>query len=301
MTRPCSGSIWRAADMARIDAHLHVWDLGVRRQPWLEHAEMAGIRRSFDADIDLAPELARAEVDTGILVQVLNRGDETDELLALARQRPWLAGVVGWVDLTGSDVGARLERAASLGPLVGVRHQLQSEPDPGGWLGRPTVSRGLGILAALGVPFELMVRPAQFETALHLVRRHPSLRFIVDHAGKPPIHSGELEPWAATVRRLAREPNVVCKLSGLVTVADRQRWTIGDLKPYADVVLEAFGPRRVMIGSDWPVCLLAATYPDVVDAADLLTAQLSPDESECVWSGTAAAVYGIRPLTAAYL
>jgi L-fuconolactonase len=278
-----------------LDAHVHVWDLRTRDQPWVDARTMAAIRRSFDPDHDLRAELDRAGFERAIVVQVLNNSDETAELLSLARERPWLAGVVGWIDVTSAAVEERIDHARTLGPLVGVRHQLQAEVDPGAWLERADVGCGLRILAARGLPFDLMLRPAQFEQALRLVRDHPALTFVVDHAGKPPIATGALEPWAAGMRAFAAQPNVVCKLSGLVTMAGRDRWTTSDLAPYADVVLDAFGPQRVMFGSDWPVCLLAAGYTDVVGALRELTARLTPEEAASVWSGTACAVYGSAP------
>jgi L-fuconolactonase len=277
----------------RIDAHLHVWDLDRRDQPWIDPVGMSAIRRTFDLGRDLGPQLASSGVGTGVLVQVLNRADETAELLTAAMSSAVIAGVVGWLDLTAADLGDQLARAAELGPLVGVRHQLQAEPDPAGWLERDDVHRGLARLAAAGLPFDLMIRPVQFAAALQAVRRHPSLTFVVDHLGKPDIAGRELEPWAAGVRLLAAEPNVVCKLSGMVTVAERGAQTARDLAPFADVVLEAFGADRTMFGSDWPVCTLAATYAEVVEISEALVQLLTAAERAAVWCDTAVRVYGL--------
>lgn len=207
-----------------------------------------------------------------------------------------MAGVVGWTDLTAPDVAAELAR---LGQgkggrwLRGIRHQVQGEPDPR-WLCRDDVREGLAAVADAGLVYDLLVLPGQLPAAVETARELPQLAFVLDHCAKPPVASGELEPWAADLRALAALPNVSCKLSGLVTEADWAQWTVADLRPYAEVVLEAFGPERVMFGSDWPVCTLAASYADVVAAAEELTGRLSEPERFEVFGRTAHRVYGLE-------
>jgi L-fuconolactonase len=276
----------------RIDAHHHVWDLAVRDQPWT--AELPAIRRTFAFD-ELRPELEKHGIDGTVLVQTISVPEETPEFLALAAAEPLIRGVVGWVDLTAADVADRLAelRAAPGGErLVGIRHGVQGEPDPW-WLARPDVRRGLAAVADAGLGYDLLVVPPQLEAAIETVAALPQLRFVLDHAAKPPIRTGELEPWAGPIAELARYENVTCKLSGLVTEADLASWTVADLRPYTDRLLAAFGPARLMFGSDWPVCLLAASYDEVVRVAEELTAGLSDDERTEVFGGTAARAYGL--------
>ncbi|GAA4841620.1 amidohydrolase family protein [Luteimicrobium xylanilyticum] len=277
----------------RIDAHHHVWDLAVRDQPWT--AGLPALRRSFTMD-DLRPALRRNGVDATVVVQTVCVAEETPELLALSAKDPDVAGVVGWVDLTAPDVADRLAgllEAPGGERLVGIRHQVQEEPDPR-WLCRPDVRRGLRAVAEAGLAYDLVVLPAQLDTVVETVRALPEVRFVLDHAGKPPIARGALEPWATHVRGLAAEPGVAVKLSGLVTEADHAAWTVEDLRPYASTVLEAYGPGRTMAGSDWPVCLLAAGYDDVAAATDALLAGASDDERDLVLGGAAARWYHLR-------
>ena len=174
---------------------------------------------------------------------------------------------------------------------MGIRHLVQGEPDPR-WLARAEVRRGLGAVADAGLVYDLLTLPHQLPAAIDTVRALPGLTFVLDHLSKPPIAAGELHPWAVLVRELAAQPNVSCKLSGMVTEASPP-WTMASLRPYAEVVLDAFGPARVMFGSDWPVCLLAASYADVTSAARELTAALTREEQALVFGGTAARVYGL--------
>jgi L-fuconolactonase len=280
--------------MTRVDAHHHVWDLDVRDQDWITGPALAPLRRSFGLD-ELAPLAAAAGVTATVLAQTVTVPRETPELLALAAAHDLVAGVVGWVDLTAPDVGAALA-ALRDGPggewLVGVRHQVQGEPDPE-WLLRPDVQRGLVAVADAGLAYDLLTLPHQLPAAVACAQRLPELTFVLDHCSKPPIAAGELEPWATRITALATRPNVACKLSGLVTEADWTQWSVTDLKPYVEVVLDAFGPDRVAFGSDWPVCTLAASYAQVLDAAGTLTAALGTAERDAVFAGTARRVYGL--------
>ena len=281
--------------MPRIDAHHHVWDLSVRDQGWIIGPAMQPLRRTFGL-ADLTPLAAARDVSATVLVQTLAVAEETPELLALAGGDGLVAGVIGWVDLTAVDVAERIA-ALQHGPagerLVGIRHPVQDEPDPD-WLIQPAVLRGLGALATAGLAYDLLTVPHQLPAAIRAVRSVPELRFILDHGSKPPIRDGLTEPWATDIRSLAANPNVACKLSGLVTEADWQNWTVDALRPYADVLLDAFGSQRVMFGSDWPVCLLAASYGQVVAAADALIAGLSGTEQADVCGGTAGSWYRLR-------
>jgi len=281
-----------------IDAHHHLWDVSRRAYPWLEPPALAPIRRTFTL-ADLRARTAAVGVDATVLVQTVSDVAETREFLTTAAASDGLIrGVVGWVDLTDPAVDACLAdlRAAPGGRrLVGIRHQAQDEPDPG-WLARDDVIRGLRAVAAAGLVYDLLVLPHQLPAARAAVEQVPEGRFVLDHAAKPPIASGALQPWEDELRRLAAHPHVSCKLSGLVTEADWQRWQPADLRPYAEVVLDAFGPQRVMAGSDWPVCELAATYERVWEATMNVVSGLSDDERRDVLAGTAARVYRLEAI-----
>ncbi len=279
--------------MSLIDAHHHVWDLAVRDQDWITGPEMAAIRRSFSVD-DLRPSAAAAGVTGTVLVQTVTVAAETPELLRLAASDPLVAGVVGWTDLTSGSVAADLAglRAGSGGSyLVGIRHQVQSEPDHD-WMRRSDVIRGLRAVAATGLCYDVVVRPHQLAAATFAAATVPELTLVLDHAAKPPIRDGAMQPWAGAIRAFAAQPNTVCKLSGLVTEAAPGAPSAA-FQPFADVILGAFGADRVMFGSDWPVCLLASDYADVIGLARTLTAALSATERTAVFSSTAARVYGL--------
>jgi L-fuconolactonase len=275
-----------------VDAHHHVWDLSARDQDWIDPG--SPLRRNFTM-ADLAPQAAAAGVTRTVLVQTVTVPEETPEFLALAARHELIAGVVGWTDLTRPDVADELARLLELpggSHLKGIRHQVQGEPDPE-WLLRPDVHRGLAAVADAGLVYDLVVLPHQLPACVKAAGSLPRLTFVLDHLGKPPIASGALEPWATDVRALAALPNTVCKLSGLVTEADLASWTPDDLRPYADTVLDAFGPDRVMFGSDWPVCTLAATYAQVVETAGELSGSLSSHERAAVFGDNAVRTYGL--------
>jgi L-fuconolactonase len=277
-----------------VDAHHHFWDPATADYPWLTD-DLAPIRRAF-GPTDLAPLLRESRIDQTVVVQTRSSHDETRDFLATAAAHPFIAGVVGWVDLTEPSVGDDLA-ALRAGPggdrLVGIRHQVQDEPDPE-WLGRADVRRGLGEVASAGLAYDLLVRTRELPAAIDAAAALPGLRFVLDHAAKPPIASRVREPWTTLIRRLARLENVSCKLSGLVTEADWATWKPDHLRPYVETVLEAFGPARVMFGSDWPVCLLAASYERVVETAIELTRELTAAERARVFGGTAIETYELR-------
>ncbi|MET8845669.1 amidohydrolase family protein [Amycolatopsis sp. NPDC004625] len=272
-----------------IDAHHHLWDPARRAYPWMAGDALDPIRRPYTVE-DLRAVTEAAGVHATVLVQTVSSAEETEEFLGLAAAEPVIAGVVGWVDLAAPDVADRL--AALDGPLAGIRHQVETEPDDG-WLLRPPVLTGLRAVADAGLAYDLLVRVGQLPAAASLAERLPELRLVLDHAAKPPIAAGEWEPWASGVAALAAHENVVCKLSGLVTEADWTGWEVGHLRRYVDHVLDVFGPGRLLFGSDWPVCELAASYEVVVDAAIALTGSLSDAERLAVFEHNARAVYGL--------
>lgn len=275
----------------RVDAHHHLWDLARRPQPWLTGPALDPIARTFRL-AELRPLLAAHGIDATVLVQSSASADETRELLAIAADPGTpVAAVVGWADLTDPALPDVL--ASLTGPLAGVRHQVQDEPDPH-WLTRPGVHTGLKAVAAAGLAYDLLVTPVQLPAALATARALPQVRFVLDHCGKPPIASGGWQPWAGRIAELAALPNVTCKLSGLVTEADWLAWRPQDVLPYARHVLDTFGPHRVMYGSDWPVATLAGRYADVYALAEQAVAYLDPAERAAVLGGTAARVYRLE-------
>jgi L-fuconolactonase len=264
-----------------VDAHHHLWE---RPYDW-----MAGgyerLRRPFRVE-DLRAATAGLGVTATVAVQADTTEHETRELLAEE-----MTAVVGWVDLTAPDVADRL--AALRDPrLVGIRHTVQSEPDPE-WLLRADVRRGLRAVAAAGLRYDLLVVPHQLPAAVRLARELPELPLVLDHGAKPPIASGGWEPWSSDIAALAACEHVHCKLSGLVTEAAWDRWR-GQVGPYAERLLEAFGPWRLMFGSDWPVCTVAASYAEVLEVAQAAIAGLSESERAEVLGGTARRFYGIQ-------
>ncbi len=279
-----------------VDAHVHLWDLAVRDQPWTRAPGFARIRRSFCVE-DLEPVARAAEVTAAVLVQSVADEQETVELLALADRHELVAAVVGWVDLTAPDVADRLA-ALGEGPggghLKAVRHSVQGESDPR-WLCRAEVRRGLRAVAVAGLAYDLLVGPEQLAAAAEAAAGLPDLRFVLDHLGKPPIARGPAEPWARELRELARNSNVSAKLSGLLTEAPLKSRSTAGLRFFADTALGAFGPDRLMAGSDWPVCLLAAGYAATVGTVHGLVADLSARERAAVLAGTATHVYRLAP------
>lgn len=282
-----------------VDAHHHFWDPARASYPWLT-PDLAAINRAFGPN-DLTPLLAAADIRRTVVVQARSSVDETRELLDVTTGSPFVAGVVGWIDLADPAAGtvlAAVREGAGGSRLVGIRHQVHDEPDPE-WLLRPDVRRGLEAVAAAGLAFDLLIRPRELPAALDVARALPKLRFVIDHLAKPPIREGAFEPWATFIRQFGPLENVACKLSGLVTEADWETWTVDDLAPFVRHALDVFGPGRVMFGSDWPFCLLAAPYPRVVEAAHALTAALTDPERDLVFGGVAGRVYRLDGAAAA--
>lgn len=269
----------------RIDAHQHFWHYNGDEYGWIDES-MAALRRDF-LPADAASEMARVGFDAGIAVQARQTLEETRWLLALADDRPSIAGVVGWVDLQSPDLRADLESLAGYRKLVGVRHIAQSEPDDR-FLLRPAFCRGIALLEEHGLTYDILVYSRHLPVAAELVARFPRQMFVLDHLAKPPIRQAEIHEWERDIRRLARHPNVYAKLSGLVTEADWAEWTPAQIEPYLDVAFDAFGAARLMIGSDWPVCTVAADYARTMQVVTEYVAKFSDADREAVLGGNAA-------------
>ena len=241
----------------RIDAHQHFWRYDPAEYGWIDDS-MGVLRRDFLPG-DLEPLLARAGFDRCVAVQARQTLEETRFLLELAERHASVAGVVGWVDLQSPEVHAQLESLARHPKLVGIRHIVQGEPDDR-FLLRPQFGRGVGLLEDFGLAYDILIYSRHLPVAAEFVARFPRQRFVLDHLAKPEIKAGEIRAWERGLRALSAFPNVLGKLSGLVTEADWSAWTEAQMRPYLDVAFDAFGPERLMIGSDWPVCTLAAGY-----------------------------------------
>lgn len=278
-----------------IDAHQHFWQLDLPFDyGWLSKPEHAAINRSY-LPHDLLPRLRSNGVDGSIFVQTQHDLAENRWVLGLADQHEFIVGVVGWADLSSDRCEQQLQELLSHPKFCGIRHVTQDEPDEN-FIIRADVVRGLRVLQRHGVPFDLLFYVQHLRHAETLGRQLPDLPMVIDHLSKPQIRLGRIDEWAADLRRAAECDNIYCKLSGLVTEADWQRWTVADLRPYVETAIEAFGVERCMFGTDWPVCELAAEYSDVVAALRELTSELSVAERERIFGGTAIQFYGL-PLT----
>ncbi|MGW7729285.1 amidohydrolase family protein [Streptomyces canus] len=279
-----------------IDAHHHLWDLDQRPQPWLDDPTVVTIRRTFTPD-DLRTTathpIAGRRLHGTVVVQCMPDVPETEDLLALAEQEPLIEAVVGWADLTSPAIGETLDQLLA-GPggayLRSLRHLVQGETDPG-WLQRPDVERGLAAARDRGLCYDVLVRSHQFDQAIRLAERFPDLPQVLNHAGKPDIARRELADWRRQVQRLAAHPHVVCKVSGLITEADHDNWTTADIRPVWDILLTAFGPDRLMFGSDWPVANLAGGWNRWAAAVDELLTDCAEHEIHAILADTATAFY----------
>jgi len=278
-----------------VDSHHHFWDPNHAEYPWMT-GEYERLKRPF-GPADLAPLLEASGVVKTIVVQARQELAETHSLLRTAAECEWLGGVVGWVDLTDPGLAstvADIKDGPGGGALVGVRHLVHDEPDAQ-WLTRDDVMGGLETIAQAGLVYDLLVRPRELPAATEAARLLPDLRFVIDHMAKPAISLGEFEPWAKRLQAIAALPNVRCKISGLVTEADWDSWSRGDLERYVGMTVEWFGPNRIMWGSDWPVCTVAASYDEVLAVSrDLLEGILGTDLSD-VLGGCAMETYGVGP------
>lgn len=272
-----------------IDAHQHFWFYNPDRDTWITD-EMATIRRDFLPE-DLEPVLKANGIDGCVAVQADQSVDETMLLVKLAEAYDIIRGVVGWVDLRADDLYDRLEAFSQFEEIKGFRHIAQAEPDD--FLTRPDVLRGIRQLAAFDFTYDILIYPPQLKAALHLVRNVPDVKFVIDHLAKPRIHEQRINTWSNFMAEIAKSPNVYCKLSGLVTEADWQQWSKKDFFPYLDVVFEHFGPDRLLFGSDWPVCLVAADYTQVKTIIEDYVASWGDDVRAKVFGQNAVAFYGL--------
>ncbi len=274
----------------KIDSHQHFWRYRPETHGWIDE-RMGVLKRDYLPE-DLAPLLRAQGFDGCVAVQAAQTLDETRFLLDLSDHHAFIRAVVGWVDLRSPDVERQLADLARHPRFKGVRHIVQSEPDDR-FLVREDVLRGLAVLEPFGLAYDILIYARQLPAAIELARRLPRQRFVLDHIAKPEIAAGRVSPWKEQVRELAASPNASCKLSGMVTEAAWKGWTAADFRPYLDVVFEAFGPDRLMIGSDWPVCLLAGDYGTVMGLVEDYMAGRPAAEREKVLGGNAARFYRI--------
>ena len=267
-----------------IDAHQHFWNYDPREYQWIDET-MTPLRRDF-LPADLQHELEREGFRGSVAVQARQSLQETRWLLELAAQSPFILGVVGWVELRSPQAGAHLKQLAQNPKLVGIRHIVQSEPDDR-FLLQPDFLRGISLLAEFDLAYDILIYPKHLAVAAEFVRRFPEQRFVLDHLAKPEIKSGTINAWNKGMAELAVYPNVYCKLSGLVTEADWNRWKPEDMRPYLDVAFERFGANRLLIGSDWPVCTLAGSYARVMGLVKDYLSGHPEQEREAILGGNA--------------
>jgi L-fuconolactonase len=278
-----------------VDAHQHFWQYNPREYNWIDD-RMEVLRRDFMPD-DLAPHMEQAGVDATIAVQTRQTTEETHWLLRLAHAHPFIAGVVGWVDLRADDVEASLEQLRDQPRLAGIRHIVQSEPDDR-FLLDPALGHGIAALGQAGLPYDILIYPRHLPVAAEFVSRFPSQTFVLDHLAKPEIRGGSIDEWARDLRRLAGAANLWCKLSGLVTEADWHTWTPEQIHPYLDVAFDCFDPGRLIAGSDWPVCTLASDYSRTMAVVRDYLGAFTSAERAAVLGGNAKLVYLREPRTA---
>jgi L-fuconolactonase len=269
----------------RIDAHQHFWIYNPREYGWIDDS-MASLRRDF-LPAGLKTEIEGSGFEGAVAVQARQTLEETSWLLELAASAPYIRGVVGWVDLRSLQVRAQLEAFAGNPKLVGIRHIVQSEPDDR-FLLQPDFLRGIAVLGEFDLSYDILIYPKHLPVAAEFVRHFPRQRFVLDHLAKPPIKSGGVQSWARGIRELASSPNVSCKLSGLVTEADWHQWKPEHFAPYLDTAFQCFGAERLMIGSDWPVCTVAASYAQTVDLVKNYLSQYGEEVHEAILGGNAA-------------
>jgi L-fuconolactonase len=275
----------------RIDSHQHFWRYTAAEYGWIDDS-MSALRRDF-LPADSRREMQSAAVDACIAVQARQTLEETTWLLELAGANPFVAGVIGWVDLQADDAAEQLDRFADHPKLLGVRHVVQDELDDRFML-RPAFCRGMSLLEDRDLTYDILIYPKQLPVAAELVSRFTRQRFVLDHVAKPDIRAGSMRNWEKGLRELAAFPRVFCKLSGLVTEADWTRWTPDDIRPYLDIAYDCFGAHRLLLGSDWPVCTLAADYSRTISLAGEYMAARPRAEQDAVMGGNAARLWRLH-------
>ena len=286
--RQCCQVLLMMTKVMRIDSHQHFWDLEKLPYPWMPPAPSV-LRRNYLPQ-DLQPILQENRMDGCVTVQATQVAAEAEWMLDLADQFPFIKGVVAWVDLQDERVGARLDQLMKHPKFKGVRHLVQDEPDPK-WALQPRVIRGLKELESRRLPYDLLIKPPQLPVVQPLIDQLPDLPLVIDHIAKPYIKDRQMEPWAHQMEELSRVPHLHVKLSGMITEADHRDWKAADLAPYVNHVYQAFGPKRCMFGSDWPVCLLAGTWKEVLAAMTQCLGPLPPAARDEVMGGTAVRFY----------
>ena len=277
--------------MRCVDAHHHLWNYSAEEYGWIG-PEIAALRRDF-SPADLWVEMTAAGVNACLAVQARETLEETQWLLRLAHANDFIAGVVGWAPIAGAEFAQELQALAGDAKLKGLRYVLQALPAE--FMLSDAFERGMQAVEGSGLVYDILIYERQLEAAIALVDQHPKQVFVVDHVAKPKIAARAMEPWAARMREMARRENVHCKVSGMTTEADWKQWTVEDLRPYFDVVLESFGPERLLAGSDWPVCTLAVTYRRWWQVLREMVSGLTESEQGKILGGNAVRVYGLNP------
>ena len=279
----------------RIDSHHHIWDLKVRPQTWMKGDELKPISRSILMN-ELEPELEKAKIDFTVIVQTVPTPDETPEFLDLSLTHPKICAVVGWLDLESIDIRPQLEKYLShpgAKNLVSIRDIAQDKPDPN-WFLREDVIKNIHRIAEYGLTFDILTKPPQLAAAVEMVKQSPQNTFVLDHISKPYIAKSQMQPWADQISEIASHENVFVKVSGLFTEADWHNWNHQTFAPYLDHILNTFTPARMMFGSDWPVCLLAATYADTINLMEEFVKEFSVSEQESFWANNARRAYKLK-------
>ena len=273
----------------KLDSHQHFWKYSPQQHNWIDDS-MVSLKRDFLPN-DLEPHLIENKIEACVVVQADQSEKETEFLLELATQYEFIKGVVGWVDLRAKNVEERLQFYSQNQYFKGVRHIVQSEKQD--FLLDPAFQNGIGKLGNLNLTYDLLIYPHQIEAAIKLVSQFPNQKFVLDHLAKPNIKNGKIDPWKNQIQRLAQFSNVSCKISGMVTEADHSQWKPSDFIPYLDIVFDAFGENRILFGSDWPVCLLAASYQEVYQLITDYTANFSLEQRDKLFGGNAERIYNI--------
>jgi L-fuconolactonase len=279
----------------RIDSHHHVWDLSVREQGWMVGEALDPIKKNFSIN-DLRQAITGCGIEKTVVVQTVTNYDETPELLELAEDDDLVAGVVGFLKIDSADAISYLDKYESMRGfknLVGIRDIAHDYEDIG-YLAKPEVVKNVQELGRRGLVYDLLTKTPHMQAAIDLVKQSPNTQFVLDHISKPYMAKGEMQPWADKLSELASFENVVIKVSGLFTEADWKNWKAADFWPYLEHVTKVFTPSRMMFGSDWPVCLLAATYRQSIDLMEQFTKSFSSSEQKDFWAGTANRAYNLK-------